>query len=141
MSLNDRQEAYCQIKANNNVSNTEAYRQAGYKSKRPDITVAKLVRNNKIIARIRELRVEVAMKAGITQDGQVRKLEEVRLRCKENGENSNEIRAIEVQSKHFALMTDKVLTGDTEEKKEQDEQQRKANQEIAEHILKLPRKA
>jgi hypothetical protein len=139
MSLNTRQETFCQLKAIGNISDSEAYRQAGYSHKNPDSNAAQLVVKKGIKARIAELKAKWAEKLEITREGQVRKLEKAQRLALETCDTSSYIRAIEGQSKHFGLMADKLITEDSAEQKALTAKQAAANRQAAKVALRLHR--
>lgn len=116
-SLNDRQEKFCQLKAESNISDTQAYIDAGYQSKSPGVHAGQIVKNSKIKNRIREIKVDLAVKHGITQETQCKKLEDLRLRCKAEGDSTGENAAIREQNKLYGLSVDKSVVEQTEAQK------------------------
>jgi len=97
-----RQELFVQ-KYTQGMSASEAYRQAGYKPDYAEKNATRLTGNDGISARIRYLQAEKAVKAGITQEGQARKLEIVQNICLANGEHSTYVKAVQDESRLFGL--------------------------------------
>lgn len=87
----------------------DSYTLAGFKSKYPRKNAPRLLKKSEIIARIRHFKTEAAIKAGITQEKQAQKLEDVILRSRENGDRTNEVAAIREQNKLYGLSADKII--------------------------------
>ena len=60
-----------------NLNQTDAYRKAGYKSKAPEVCAIQLLRNIKVIARLKYLRNELAKKTGVTAEMVIEELKRV----------------------------------------------------------------
>jgi phage terminase small subunit len=125
--LNDREQTFCRLMATGIITPTEAYRQSGYSETGADGNSIRLIGKDRIKEEIRRLRLELAIKDGITREIQARKLEEVRLRCNEAQDNSNEIRAIEAQNQLYGLKIDRLETN-TEQRELDSERQRLAEE-------------
>jgi phage terminase small subunit len=139
MSLNSRQETFCQLKSTGAITDTEAYRQAGYTSKRPDINVAQLIRNSKVIARIAELRQEIAEKLNMTRETvATMALEHRRLALAKDDLNAAN-GSLVIAAKAFGLQTDKLMTEQSQEQKELTEMQKAEAQRLSGVMLRLRR--
>lgn len=112
--LNDREREFCRLMIPGTITPTEAYRQAGYSFAGAKGNSSRLMAKEGIKSEIRRLRVELAVKVGITQDTQSRKLEDLRIRCHENGDSTGENAAIREQNKLYGLSIDKQQTERTE---------------------------
>lgn len=126
---NIRQEIFCQ-KYIQGMSATEAYRQAGYVAKNADANAARAMGYDGVKARINYIQAEKAIKQGITQEGQARKLEAVQLKCFANGEHSTYVKACEVQNRLYGL--DKQVIEQTEAQRRLSETQAAEARRIAE---------
>lgn len=111
---NDREEAFCKNKANNDISDAKAYRDAGYSKNGAMQNGHRLISKDYIKDRIAYLRAENAVKAGVTQEKQAIKLERAGEIALEEGDVSTFIRATVDQSKHYGLMVDKTVTETTD---------------------------
>ena len=129
---NSQHETFCQLVANDNISDAEAYRQAGYAHRGAGQNAHRLIKNDDIAGRIAYIRTERAVKAGITQEKQAIKLEHAQELALKNGDVSNYVRAVVEQSKHYGLSIDKSETTETvpEATVEQLEEFRRISQEI-----------
>ena len=131
--LSDRQEKFCQIKANEDVSHVEAYRRAGYKDS-PTIrqNACRLTTKEYIKARIAEIRAKKAEILAVTRELQTERYTDVARRCRALGDTTNEIRAYNGIDKLHGLAIDKTETTETvpEATVEQLEEFRRISQEI-----------
>ncbi len=133
--LNDRQETFCQIKANEDVSNSEAYRRAGYSAIGADTHSARLVVKGRIKARIAILRAERREKLEVNRETQADKYENVRRRCKDDGDYGNEIRALNGLDKLYGLSIDKQQTETTAAQQALDAKEKALADRVAKQLL------
>lgn len=101
--LEGRQETFCQRCADGTLSTSEAFRQAGYSHKSADANSATLRVKKSISNRIAYIRADRACEAGITREGQTRKLAIIQERCLEVGEHSTYVRAVEATNRLYGL--------------------------------------
>ena len=130
--LSDRQEKFCQIKANEDVSHSEAYRRAGYSPVGADRNSSRLMVKDDIKARIADIRAEKAVELAVTRELQTERYTDVARRCRDLGDITNEIRAYNGIDKLHGLAIDKTETTETvpEATAEQLEEFRRVSQEI-----------
>ena len=130
--LSDRQEKFCQIKANEDVSHSEAYRRAGYSPVGADRNSSRLMVKDDIKARIADIRAEKAVELAVTRELQTERYTDVARRCRDLGDITNEIRAYNGIDKLHGLAIDKTETTETvpEATAEQLEEFRRISQEI-----------
>lgn len=79
--LTEKQEKFCRIYATEDVTRTEAARQAGYSDKAAPVVGSKFLNGRDfphIIARIAELKEELSKKYEVTFDGHIRQLARIR---------------------------------------------------------------
>ncbi len=115
---------------------TAAYKRAGYEdSENAQYNASRMTRYDKVKAEINRLMTIAAAKLDITKEKQALKLEHAQAMALEAKETSNYIRAVEVQSKHFGLMADKLITEQSAEEKELTELERKENKRMARLML------
>ena len=115
--LNDREQTFCKLMIPGTITATQAYRQAGYSHNGAKGNSSRLIAKEGIKIEIRRLRVELVVKDGITQEIQCKKLEDLRIRCKEDGDSTGENAAIREQNKLYGLSVDKSIIEQTEAQK------------------------
>ena len=131
--LSDRQEKFCQIKANEDVSHVDAYRRAGYKdSPTTRYNACRLTTKEYIKTRIAEIKAERAEILAVTRELQTERYTDVARRCRDLGDITNEIRAYNGIDKLHGLAIDKSETTETmpEATTEQLEEFHRVSQEI-----------
>jgi len=92
--ITDMQEKFCQIYATQNVTQTEAARLAGYKA--PDVVASKFLNGRdhpNIVARIREIKAELAKKYEVTYDNHITELAKIRDIALQNGQTAAAVAA------------------------------------------------
>ena len=115
--LSDRQEKFCQIKANEDVSHSEAYRRAGYSEVGADRNSCRLMVKDGIKARIATIRANKAEILAVNRELQTERYTDVARRCKDVGDLSNEIKAYNGIDKLHGLSIDKQQTEQTDAQK------------------------
>ena len=115
--LNDRERVFCKLMVPGRITATEAYRQAGYSHNGAKANSSRLIAKDSIKTEIRCLRAELAIKDGITQEIQATKLEDLRIRCKNNDDSTGENAAIREQNKLYGLSIDKTQTDQADAQK------------------------
>lgn len=86
--LTEKQEKFCRIYATEDVTRTEAARQAGYSDKAAPVVGSKFLNGRDfphIIARIAELKEELSRKYEVTFEGHIRQLARIRDMALEKG--------------------------------------------------------
>ena len=119
--LNNRERTFCKIMVPSNISATQAYIQAGYSKNGARQNAHNLMTKHYIVDEIVRMRTELAIKYGITRNGQVEKLENLRQRCQLEGDRNAEGQCIVDESKHFGLMVDKTITESTDAQRQLNE--------------------
>lgn len=120
--LEGRQETFCQLLADCKISASEAYRQAGYSAKGAHGHSARLVAKGTIDARLAYIRADRACEAGITREGQTRKLAIIEERCLAAGEHATYVRAVEATNRMYGL-DKQVIETHTDEPMSRSEQE------------------
>jgi len=133
--LSDRQEKFCQIKATEDVSNVEAYIRAGYCKNGANGHSSRLVAKGSIKARIQHIREINREKLEVNRETQADKYENVRRRCKDNGDYGNEIRALSGLDKLYGLQIDKLVTESTDAQRALDTKERVLADKLAKKLL------
>lgn len=133
--LNDRQERFCQLMTKGDLTATEAFRRAGYSHSGANAHSADLVAKRSIKHRIANLRAELAIKHGITQEIQATKLEDLRIRCKFNEDSTGENAAIREQNKLYGLSIDKQQTETTDAQRALDVKDAALADKLAKQLL------
>ena len=113
--LKGKRERFAQEIAKGDCNHTEACRKANYKDhKGLRIYANKLITNPLIKARIDYLRAKLAEKLEITRESQAKEYMDIRGRCQDNGDSTNEIKANNSIDKLFGLSIDKSETSDSQ---------------------------
>lgn len=83
MALTSKQEAFC-LAFIESANATDAYRKAGYsgQGKTAHEAASRILKNGKVAARLKELRGPAAEKAGVTLEGHLRALADLRDKAK-----------------------------------------------------------
>ena len=108
-TLNARHEAFCRGLAEGK-SQLEAYRDAGYSGSDNVVSAgaAQLIRNLKIVARVKELQAQAASHTVETVHTLVAKLEQLRRLAVKEGQVSAGVAAVMGQAKLLGLVVDKA---------------------------------
>jgi len=131
----DRQEKFCQIKATEDVSNSEAYRRAGYANNHADVNSARLIVKDSIKTRIQQIRAISREKLEINRETQADKYENVRRRCRDNDDYANEIRALNGLDQLYGLKIDRVQTETTDAQRALDVKEADLADKLAKKLL------
>lgn len=138
-SLNDRERTFCKLMIPGTKTATQAYIESGYAPIGASANSSRLMAKDKIKTEIHRLRIELAEKEGITQAVQCRKLEDLRLRCKETNDSTGENAAIREQNKLYGLSIDKTETSDAQ--KARTAKEKAIDKEFAAFLLEGQRRA
>ncbi len=92
------------------LNGTASAKRAGYAERGAHVTASRLLRNPKVLARVKQLQAEAAERNRITFDKILGKLEKVYERALEQGQLAAANRAAELQAKLAGLFIDKAET-------------------------------
>jgi phage terminase small subunit len=106
--------------ANGNISATGAYIQAGYSENGAGPNSLRLIKKDYIKKRIREIKAEIAVKLGVTREGQFKKLEDLRVKCEEEGDHTTALGCVKETDKLYGLIIDKTEDVKSEEQQRLD---------------------
>jgi len=105
---NEREETFCQLMANGNITAKQAYIQAGYSVRSSEPNSCRKLSNAKVKNRIAAIKAELDVKRGITREIQALKLADLRARCQAEGDHSNEMKTIAEENALYGLIITKT---------------------------------
>ena len=109
---NPQHERFCQSYIKNGKNATQAYIDAGYSEVGANANASRLISNDSIKERLKELRIEVQAEDLITIDGLIEEMNEVKSTAKADNQLNIVAKILEMQGKMIAAFTDKKeLTG------------------------------
>lgn len=100
--LRGKEEKFC-LEYVIDYNGTQAAIRAGYKKEDAANRAYRLVRKAEIAARVRELEKELAERLGLSQDYVVLQLVQRYEECKQQGDNKNALKALELMGKHLGM--------------------------------------
>lgn len=134
--LKGKRERFAQIMSTNKYNQTEAHKEAGYRSWNGCKRYAHELATNPIIkARIGYLQTKLAEKLEITREKQASQYIEAADRFKAEGDNTNYIKALNSIDKLFGLAIDKLQTDQTGAQTARTAAERLLDEEYAEFLL------
>ena len=109
-ALRGKEERFCREYVID-YNGTKAAIRAGYKTDDAANRAYRLLKKAEVSARVRELEKEMAERLGLSQDYVVVQLVQRYEECKEQGDNKNALKALELMGKHLGMF-EKTKTGD-----------------------------
>lgn len=130
-----REEMFCQLSADGDKSDAQAYRDAGYSHNGAGQNAGRMIKKDYIKRRIAYIRAERAVKAGITQEKQAIKLQRAQEMALADNDTNTYIRAVVEQSKHYGLSIDKQQTETTDAQRVLDAKEGVLADKLAKQLL------
>ena len=131
-----RQESFCQWVARSIVSNTQAYRNAGYSDKSADANAARLIGKESIKTRIAQIRAIKERKVIVTPESVAIEAEDQRQLALAIGDMKAANAALVIKAKAYGCQTDKNVTETTEAQRELTAKEQEQARRIAEIMVK-----
>lgn len=115
--LSPKEERFCREYVID-YNGTQAAIRSGYKAKDAAVRASKMLRKDKVAARVRELQQEMAQRLALSQDYVVIELMKTYKECKDSEDSKNALRALELMGKHLGMFEKRQKEEGNEERLE-----------------------